>query len=299
MATDIKTGNWVDEYLPPQARPYARLMRLDRPIGTWLLLLPCWWGVALSGSAIPSIWYMFLFAFGSVVMRGAGCAINDIYDRDLDAQVERTRTRPLVNGDLQLWQAVVFVGVLLLLGLGTLCFFNRATLITGICSLMLVFTYPMMKRITWWPQLFLGLTFNWGVLVAGMAVRDTITPAIVMVYIAGVFWTLAYDTIYAHQDKKDDVLLGIKSTALLFGDEASLRWISYFYVLSGVFMLVAGLISELGIGFYMGLGAAALLTGYHLLSWKMDDPSDCLRRFRANRDIGLIILLALFLGKWV
>ena len=298
MATDIKVGDWVDTHLPPQVRPYARLMRLDRPIGTWLLLLPCWWGVAMAGGGVPDLFYMFLFAVGAIIMRGAGCTINDIFDRDLDAQVERTRTRPLASGEIQLWQAIVFVGCLLVLGLSILFFFNRATIFVGVLSLLLVFSYPQMKRITWWPQLFLGLTFNWGLLVGWMAVRGSIGATVAMMYIAGILWTLAYDTIYAHQDKEDDVLVGIKSTALLFGDQSRL-WVGVFYGLSLLFMVLAGSLNDMGMGYFAGLGAAALLVIYHLLAWKMDEPKDCLRRFCANRDVGLIILAAIILGKWV
>jgi 4-hydroxybenzoate polyprenyltransferase len=243
-------------------------MRLDKPIGTWLLLLPCWWGVALSSSLLPNLWLMFLFAVGAIVMRGAGCVINDIYDRKLDRLVERTRVRPLASGELALWRAVLFLGVLLAVGLGVLLLFNRATIIVGILSLLLVFTYPLMKRVTWWPQLFLGFTFNWGVLLGGCAVTGMIGLPVILAYIAGIFWTLGYDTIYAHQDKRDDADAGIKSTALLFGDE-SLRWVAFFYALALVFLALAG--------------------------WS--DPENCLCRFKANRDFGLIVFAAIILGK--
>ena len=276
--------------------PYLRLMRLDKPIGTWLLLLPCWWGVALAAPVVPNLWLMFLFAVGAVVMRGAGCVINDIYDRKLDRLVERTRTRPLASGELKLWQALLFLALLLLIGLGVLLLFNRATIIVGILSLLLVFTYPLMKRVTWWPQLFLGFTFNWGVLMGGCAVTGTIGFSHILVYIAGVFWTLGYDTIYAHQDKDDDVGAGIKSTALLFGDQSP-RWIALFYALALMFLAIAGWVEGLGAVYRWGLLTAACFAAVQLILWKPSVAENCLRRFKANRDFGLIVLAALILGK--
>ena len=283
-----------------KALPYLRLMRLDKPIGTWLLLLPCWWGVAFSAEYFPDLWLMLLFAIGAVVMRGAGCVINDIYDRKLDLLVERTRTRPLASGEVSLPQAVLFLCALLLLGLGILLLFNRTTIIIGASSLALIFTYPLMKRMTWWPQLFLGLAFNWGVLLGGTAVSGEIGVPHILAYIAGVFWTLGYDTIYAHQDKRDDVLAGIKSTALLFGDK-SLRWVSLFYVLTIVFLGLAGWAcgDGLGRGYEAGLLVAACFAAVQLILWKPDDPENCQRRFKANRDFGLIVLAAIVLGKIV
>ena len=282
--------------LGQKASPYLRLMRLDKPIGTWLLLLPCWWGVALASPVLPNLWLMLLFAVGAVVMRGAGCVVNDIYDRRLDRLVERTRTRPLASGEIALWQAVLFLGFLLLIGLGVLLLFNRATIIVGILSLLLVFTYPLMKSVTWWPQLFLGFTFNWGVLLGGCAVTGGIGVANILAYVAGVFWTLGYDTIYAHQDKGDDVNAGIKSTALLFGDR-SLSWVALFYALALGFLALAGWVDGLGRWFPWGLLAAACFAAVQLILWKPDAPESCLRRFKANRDFGLIVLVAIVLGK--
>ncbi len=216
--TDIKTDTWLDRTLPPALMPYAQLMRLDRPIGTWLLLIPCWWGVTLACPKIPNIWFMVLFALGAVVMRGAGCVVNDIYDRNLDKQVERTRTRPLASGEVQLWQALVFLVLLLVIGFGILLLFNHFTMGLGVSSLLLVFTYPAMKRISWWPQLFLGFTFNWGALMGWSAVTNNLSISVILLYIAGVFWTLGYDTIYAYQDRNDDERVGVKSTARFLGD---------------------------------------------------------------------------------
>jgi 4-hydroxybenzoate polyprenyltransferase len=283
-----------------QIHPYLRLMRVDKPTGTWLLLLPCWWGVALGADYFPNIWYMFLFAAGAVVMRGAGCVINDIYDRKLDRLVERTRTRPLASGEITLLQALAFLSVLMGLGLCILLLFNRATILLGALSLSLVFVYPLMKRITWWPQLFLGLAFNWGVLMGGVAVMDTLDLPHILFYIAGIFWTLGYDTVYAHQDKRDDGAAGIKSTALLFGDKA-LRWVALFYALTIVFLALAGWVQGdgLGRGYTWGLLVAACFAAVQLVLWKPDDPENCARRFEANRTFGVIVLAAIVLGKMV
>lgn len=288
--------------LNPESRihPYVRLMRLDKPIGTWLLLLPCWWGLAFSADYFPNLWLMLLFAVGAVVMRGAGCVVNDLYDRKLDRLVLRTRERPLASGEVGVPKACVFLGVLLLVGLGVLLQFNRATIITGALSLVLVFVYPLMKRVTWWPQLFLGLAFNWGVLLGGCAITGEIDFPHILAYVAGIFWTLAYDTIYAHQDKADDVTAGIKSTALLFG-EKSLRWVALFYALTLAFLALAGWSygDELGRGYGWGLLVAACFAGVQLILWKPDDSENCARRFKDNRNFGLIVLAAIVLGKMI
>ena len=294
--TDIPQDGGIVALLPPQTWPYARLMRLDRPIGTWLLLLPCWWGVALSAKFLPNLWLMLLFAVGAIVMRGAGCVINDIYDRKLDQKVERTSTRPLANGEIALWQAILFLGFLLTIGLGILFFFNPPTIITGAVSLLLVFTYPLMKRVTWWPQLFLGFTFNWGVLMGACAVTGRITMPAILAYIAGIFWTLGYDTIYAHQDVRDDAMVGIKSTALLFGDHSP-RWVALFYALTMVFLALAGWATGLSGIYDWFLLIATCFAAVQLTLWRVDDPEDCLRRFKANRNFGLIVLAGIMLGK--
>lgn len=280
-----------------QIHPYLRLMRVDKPTGTWLLLLPCWWGVALSASFLPNLWLMFLFALGAIVMRGAGCVVNDIYDRKLDRQVERTRSRPLASGEVSLRQALLFLGLLLLLGLSILLLFNRPTVILGALSLIFVFVYPLMKRVTWWPQLFLGLAFNWGVLLGGVAATGKIGIPHIIAYLAGVFWTLAYDTIYAHQDARDDVDAGIKSTALLFGDK-SLRWVSLFYTITIVLLFVAGWVDgELSPVYNWGLLAAACFAAVQLALWDPADPENCWRRFKSSRNFGLIVLGSIILGK--
>ncbi len=279
-----------------KASPYIRLMRLDKPAGTWLLLIPCWWGVALASNGFPNLWLLFLFAIGAVVMRGAGCTINDIYDRKIDPLVERTKNRPLASGEITPTQAILFLCSLLLIGLGILLLFNRATIVLGILSLFLVFTYPLMKRITWWPQLFLGLTFNWGILMGSTAVTGGVRFPHLFAYIAGVLWTLGYDTIYAHQDKIDDAAIGVKSTALLFGDR-SLQMISAFYGCMLAFLALAGWAANLGLLYFLGLLAAALFIAAQLYLWNPDDSENSYRRFKANRDFGLIILISIILGK--
>jgi len=294
--SDITSGDWIDRRLPSAVRPYARLMRLDRPIGTWLLLCPCWWGAALSAETIPNIWHLLLFALGAIIMRGAGCAINDIYDRDLDGLVERTRTRPLASGEIPLWKAFLFIGLLLLLGLVILLMFNSFTFWLGVASLLLVFTYPLAKRVTWWPQLVLGLAFNWGALMGWSAQRGSLDLPCLFLYLGGIFWTLGYDTIYAHQDKRDDALIGIKSLALYLGDRSRL-WIAGFYAISLTLITIAGFAAHVGIVFYYILPAAIAHATWQLATWSSDDPANCLVRFRSNRDFGLIVFAALVLGK--
>lgn len=295
--TDIDSGGWIAR-LPAFLRPYALLMRLDRPIGVWLLVIPCWWGMALASPGLRGLWFALLFAAGAIVMRGAGCVINDIIDRELDAQVERTRLRPLANGDIKMWQATIFLALLLALGFFILLRFNEYTIVTGGAALPLIFIYPLTKRVTWWPQLFLGLAFNWGAFLGWSAVADNLGLAPLFLYIGGVFWTLAYDTVYAHQDKRDDALVGIKSTALRFG-EASRGWVGLFYLLALGFFALAGWRAGIGHGFYALLVAAAGFVAVELVNWRMDDPESCLIFFRKNREFGLIVLLGILLGQFM
>src|SRR3954471_6387562 len=234
-ASDIPRSGWVAS-LPRWMQPYARLARLDRPIGTWLLLFPCWWGLALAGSR--DLLLYALFAVGAVVMRGAGCTINDIIDRDLDGRVARTADRPLPSGAVTLTGAFAFLALELLLGLAILLLLRPLAIWLGVLSLVIVATYPLMKRVTWWPQIFLGLAFNWGVLMGWATVRENLAPAPLLLYLAGIFWTLGYDTIYAHQDKEDDASIGIKSTALKLGAQSRL-WIAGFYAVMSLLMIAA------------------------------------------------------------
>lgn len=283
--------------LPLSLRPYLALMRLDRPIGIWLLMWPCLWALTLASNVFPNLWLTGHFIVGSIIMRGAGCVINDIYDRDLDQKVERTRLRPLANGEVQLWQAILFVILLLLLGLGILLTLNRLTIIIGFCSLILVFLYPLMKRFTWWPQLFLGLTFNIGSLMGWSAVKGHLSLSVFLLYGAGIFWTLGYDTIYAYQDLQDDAYANIKSTARLFTKHAR-PWVGAFYGISFVFLLFAGWSQNEKLGFYGIMTILVGITCFQLVAWRWDAPADCLRRFRNNSEFGFIVFLAFLCGKW-
>lgn len=294
---DLLNADWVAR-LPQGLQPYARLMRLDKPIGTWLLLLPCWWSLALAAPRFPDLWLMFLFAIGAIVMRGAGCVVNDITDRKLDVRVARTATRPLASGELDLWQAVLFLIALLAIGLGILLLMNGFTVWLGVSSLILVFCYPLMKRMTWWPQLVLGFTFNWGAFMGWAAVTGSIGLPTLPLYIAGIFWTLAYDTIYAQQDIDDDARIGIKSTARLFG-EAILPWVGLFYAITLLFLMLAGISAGLGKSYYIVLMGAGLLAAAELTLWRRHNPDNCLQRFRSNREFGLLVLLAIVIGKFL
>ncbi|NQW00989.1 MAG: 4-hydroxybenzoate octaprenyltransferase [Rhodospirillales bacterium] len=288
QASDIDVENWVDKWMPAPLRPYCRLARLDRPIGTWLLLLPCWWSLALATDGWPNPAYILLFGLGALVMRGAGCTINDLADRDFDAKVARTATRPIASGAVSPLQAMIFLGLQLGLGLAVLVQFNSYTVWLGISSLGLVVIYPFMKRITYWPQACLGLAFNWGALLGWTAEAGQLQAAPLVLYAAGFFWTLGYDTIYAHQDKADDILIGVKSTALKFGD-ASKPWISAFYAISLGLICLAGYLAHMTWPFYVGVGLGAVQLAWQVTTLDMNDPKNCLRRFKSNRDFGLIV----------
>jgi 4-hydroxybenzoate polyprenyltransferase len=295
-ASDIRTGDWVDRLLPPAARPYARLARFDRPIGIWLLLFPCWWAVALASPGWPDPVYLLLFAIGAAVMRGAGCVMNDIADRDFDRRVARTAGRPLASGAVGFGRATGFMVVLSLIGLAVLLQFNRFTVVLATASLILVAVYPFAKRVTDWPQAVLGLTFNWGALVGWSAVTGDLDWPAVLLYAAGVFWTLGYDTIYAHQDKTDDLIVGVRSTALRLGD-ATRRWLAGFYGLTVILLAAAGWSAGLGWPF---AGSLALTAGH--FAWqagtvRIEDPKDCLVKFRANRHVGWIVFAGIVLDR--
>src|SRR5476649_1492530 len=290
---DALPTSWV-EHAPPRLRPWARLARLDRPIGTWLLLWPCIFGLLLGAAADErrfldwrDLYYVVLFAIGSLVMRGAGCTFNDIVDRDIDAKVARTRGRPIPSGAVTTRGAVIFLVAQCLVGLAILLQFNWFAVALGAASLLLVAAYPFMKRITWWPQAWLGLTFNWGALLGFAATTGRIDWADVMLYAGLFFWTLGYDTIYALQDKTDDALIGVKSTALLFGARAR-DWILGFYAAAFALILAAGFAEHAGWPFAFVMFAA----GGHLLwqvhSLDIDDGEHCLKLFRANRDTGAV-----------
>jgi len=283
------------EHLPARLRPYAVLARWDRPIGTWLLLWPCWWSVALAPGR-PEWWLIPLFGIGAVAMRGAGCVINDLTDRDLDARVARTRQRPLASGRLGVPQALGFLALQLLVGLLVLLPFNRFAVGVALASLPLIVIYPLMKRITWWPQAFLGITFNWGALVGWAAVTGGLAAPALLLYAAGFFWTLGYDTIYAHQDKADDALIGIRSSARRLG-AATPRWLWGFYGATLVLLAAASWSAGLGFWFYPLLLAVAGHFAWQIGTLDLDDPRSCLRHFRSNRELGLLVCLAIVAGK--
>jgi 4-hydroxybenzoate polyprenyltransferase len=295
-ATDIPDQSWIDRLAPARVRPFLRLARIDRPIGTWLLLLPCWWSTALAAPGWPNAQFLILFIIGSLVMRGAGCTVNDIADRGFDSRVARTAGRPIASGQISVTRAAIFLVAELLLGLAVLVQFNAFTVWLGIGSLALVAIYPFMKRITYWPQLFLGFTFNWGALVGWTAVTGNLSAAPIALYAAGVLWTLGYDTIYAHQDKEDDALVGIKSTALKLG-AATRPWLAAFYGGAVVLMLAAGYLAGMHWPFYVLLAAGAFHLGWQVKEVDIGDPKDCLAKFKSNRDFGLIVFAGIVAGR--
>ena len=293
-ASDIPRGSWVDRYTPAPMRPWMRLARLDRPIGTWLLLLPCWWSAALATAAgtepaWPNLWYILLFGVGAVVMRGAGCTWNDITDREFDGQVARTATRPIPSGEVSVRGAMLFLVLQLLLGLAVLASFNPFAIAVGAASLLLIFPYPFMKRVTWWPQAWLGLTFNWGALVGWAAVTGSLSAAPLLMYAAGFFWTLGYDTIYAHQDKEDDALIGVKSTARRLG-ERTRPFLFLFYGITVVLLGASGWAAGIAWPFYVGLAATALQLAWQAADVDTESPQDCMVKFKSNKWFGLILL---------
>jgi 4-hydroxybenzoate polyprenyltransferase len=296
------TGNWVDVWAPSFARPYLRLARLDRPIGSWLLLMPCWWSVALAavagGQAYPSLWHLLLFFIGAFTMRGCGCTWNDIVDRDIDTKVERTRSRPIPSGQVSAKQALVFLVAQALLGLAVLVQFNGFAIATGIASLAIVAVYPFMKRITYWPQIVLGLAFSWGALMGWAAAFGRLDAPAVLLYAGSISWVIAYDTIYAHQDREDDALAGLKSTALLFGPRTK-RMLSLFFGLAVVLIAAAGWLAGGGIVFAFGLAAFAAHLVWQVAKIDIDDAGLCLALFRSNRDAGLILFAGIALDAIV
>ncbi|MFQ5618500.1 MAG: 4-hydroxybenzoate octaprenyltransferase [Rhodospirillales bacterium] len=295
-ASDIRAGSRMERLAPRGMRPYLRLARIDRPIGTWLLVLPCWWSVALAMSAWPDARMFALFAVGALIMRGAGCTLNDIVDRDIDGRVARTAARPIPSGAVSVRQAIVFLGLQLLAGLAVLTQLNGFAIALGTGALPLIVVYPFMKRITYWPQLVLGLVFNWGALLGWAAVRGELGAPALALYGAGVLWTLGYDTIYAHQDKEYDSLIGLKSTALKLGD-ATRPWLFAFYGGVLVLLALAGHLAALAWPFFavLALGAAHLIWQAAMVDTA--DAHDCLAKFKSNRNFGLIVLAGVVAGQ--
>jgi 4-hydroxybenzoate polyprenyltransferase len=290
------TDNWVDTRAPLWSRPYLRLCRLDRPIGSWLLLMPCWWSAALAAGIAHDVGRLplivVLFLVGAFVMRGAGCTWNDITDRDLDALVERTRSRPIPAGQVSVAQAAVFLVLQALVGLAVLLQFNRFAIVTGIASLVIVAVYPFMKRITYWPQIVLGLAFSWGALMGFAVILGRIDATALVLYAGSIAWVIGYDTIYAHQDAEDDALIGIKSTALLFGTRTRPA-LMVFYGLAVLLIGVALALAGAGWMAWLGLAAFAVHLVSQIETLDIGDPKLCLRIFKSNRNAGLLLFAGL------
>jgi len=287
--------HWTDR-LPAFLRPYATLARWDRPIGTWLLLLPCWMGLALA-PGLPDPVLLAAFAIGAVAMRGAGCTVNDMADREFDARVERTRARPLASGALSMRQAALFTAAQALVGGLVLLVLPAPAALTALLALPLVVIYPFMKRITWWPQAFLGITFNWGILVGGVAVGAP-AASILLLYAGSIAWTIGYDTIYAHQDKADDALIGVRSTARLFGAQTH-RWLFLFYATTILGWAAGGWLAGKGPVFAGTLLLIAIYLFHEARTVPIDDPAACLRAFRRHRFVGLALFLGMVLDGWM
>jgi 4-hydroxybenzoate polyprenyltransferase len=295
---DIRAGDWVGRRLPRWAEPYVRLARLDRPIGTWLLLFPGWWGIALAAPHWPDPLLLALFALGAVVMRGAGCTLNDIADREYDGKVARTRTRPIPSGRVSVMRAAMFMAAQLAVGAAILLSLNRISIVLGIAVLGLIASYPFMKRITYWPQLFLGLNFNWGALIGWTAVTGRLAWPPVLLYLGGICWTLGYDTIYAHQDKEDDARIGVKSSALALGGKTR-PFLFVFYAAATVLWVFAGFTAGLSTIFLAGVALAAAQLAWQAARVDTGDPLDCLRKFRSNRIVGWLMLAGIVAGRLV
>ncbi|WP_150524651.1 4-hydroxybenzoate octaprenyltransferase [Roseibium sediminis] len=299
---DAVKRHWVDTRLPAWARPYARLARWERPIGWWLLLWPCLWSAALaaiaSGAPWPNPWHLLLFFIGAVAMRGAGCTYNDIVDEDIDGKVERTRSRPIPAGQVTRSQAKIFLILQALVGLVVLLQFNMFTIGLGVLSLLPVAIYPFMKRVTNWPQLFLGLAFSWGALMGWAAVFGSLSWAPVLLYIGGICWTIGYDTIYAHQDKEDDALVGVKSTALLFGGHTKIALVLLYLAATLLFGLAA-VLADAGPFAFAGIALGAAHLYWQIAVLDIDQPDECLKLFRSNGKYGWILFIGFVLDAFV
>jgi 4-hydroxybenzoate polyprenyltransferase len=301
VVADAQRGNWVDRFAPPWLKPYARLARWDRPIGFWLLFWPCGFAVGLAAVRNPAAgfnwWALLLCLIGAVAMRGAGCTFNDIVDRDIDRKVERTRSRPIPSGQVSVRSALLFMALQGLAGLAVLLQFNLLTVALGLASLALVAIYPFMKRVTWWPQLFLGLAFSWGALVGWTAQTEALSAPPVLLYVGCILWTIGYDTIYALQDVEDDALIGVRSTARLFGRRTRAFVAMFFAAAVGVWAVAAALAGA-GAVFAIGLLAAAALLAWQVMSLDGREPGNALFRFKSNHWVGLAVTVAL-LAEWL
>jgi 4-hydroxybenzoate polyprenyltransferase len=301
VVADAQRGNWVDRLAPGWLRPYARLARWDRPIGFWLLFWPCGFAIGLAAIRNPAAgfnwWALLLCLIGAIAMRGAGCTFNDIVDRDIDRKVERTRSRPLPSGQVRLPNAVLFMALQGLAGLAVLLQFNLLTVALGVASLALVAIYPFMKRVTWWPQLFLGLAFSWGALVGWTAQTEALSAGPVLLYVGCILWTIGYDTIYALQDVEDDALIGVRSTARLFGRRTR-AFVAMFYAAAVGIWAVAATLAGAGAVFAAGLLLAAAVLAWQVASLDSREAGNALLRFKSNHWVGLVVTAALLL-EWL
>ncbi|HEY8574158.1 4-hydroxybenzoate octaprenyltransferase [Phenylobacterium sp.] len=298
---DAAPTNWVDRFAPAGLRPWLKLGRFDRPTGIWLLMLPGWQGIALAAAergARPDWRLLLAFFAGAALMRAAGCAYNDIVDRHIDAKVARTAGRPIPSGQISVKQAWGFIAGCCLVALAILLSFPPLAIGLGVGSLALVAAYPFMKRITWWPQAWLGLTFNWGALLGYAAATGNLSLAALFLYAHGVFWTLGYDTIYAVQDLEDDALAGVKSSARRLGSKVKPAVLG-FYAVAVALALAAGFIAELGWGFYAIAALYALRLAEQGLKVRTDRPQLALRLFKANTWAGLVLFAAIVAGSYV
>ncbi len=299
-ASDIPEHGLVARLAPVWTLPYLRLGRYDRLIGAWILLFPCWWSLVLASPGLLDwgrlLVHAALFAVGAVIMRGAGCTINDIIDRDVDRRVARTRTRPVASGAVSVPKALVFLALQLALGLAVVLVFNWFTIVLAISSLALVVTYPFMKRITYWPQAWLGLTMTFGALLGFASLRDALAPEAFLLYAGAFFWTLGYDTIYAYADRADDAAAGVKSLSLRLGDNAK-PWFTAFYTIAVLLFGGAGYLAELGWLFWPVLGIVYAQLLWQAWAVDLDDPADCLTKFRTVRLFGWLLLAALVAGQ--
>jgi 4-hydroxybenzoate polyprenyltransferase len=297
---DAPPSNWVDRWAPESWRPYLRLGRFDRPIGAWLLLFPCWWSQTLAqiaaGETFLNFGYLVLFAIGALSMRAAGCAYNDCIDRDIDAKVHRTANRPIPSGQVSPEAALFFVAAMACIGLAVLLNFNWFTIWLAISSLLIVAAYPFAKRVIPYPQLVLGFAFSWGALVGWAAVKGSLGLPALALFTGCVFWTIGYDTIYAHQDKEDDALLGLGSTALKFGDN-TVSTVGALYGLAAIFWLVAGALAGAHLVYFLAVALVFLQMSWQVATLDIDDSANCLRRFQSNRDVGVAVFLGLVADK--
>ena len=293
---DIAAGDWVDRWLPRAWRPYARLCRLDRPIGTWLTLLPCLAALVQAADGLPTLARLIIFSLGALLMRGVGCTVNDMCDRDFDQHVERTRFRPLTSGQLGMRHAVVFLLAQLAVCALLLFLINPMSRWLAVALVPLVFLYPLCKRFTYWPQAVLGVAFNWGMLMAWSDTRDVVPLAAIAMWLGAVLWQIGYDTIYAYVDMRDDARLGLHSTALKFRDNGKI-WVSGFYVATVILWTWGGWAMGLSAAYYLGMLAVALHLGWQAWRFDLQKPDRNFGLFRANLWTGVLLLAASLCGK--